>query len=42
MLVKWMDTLFAPRPVRQYTGRHRAARPAKAADYPVSSDTLIR
>jgi hypothetical protein len=26
MLGKWMDTLFAPKTLRQYTGRHRAPR----------------
>jgi hypothetical protein len=42
MLIKWMDTLFAPKPPRQYTGRHRAARTSKAADFPAPSDNLIR
>jgi hypothetical protein len=45
MLVKWMDTLFAPKPLRHfaYTGRHRAPRSARPAhDYPASMDILVR
>lgn len=45
MLVKWMDTLFAPTPLRQYayTGRHRAPRTAKPApSYAGPADILIR
>jgi hypothetical protein len=45
MIVKWMDTLLAPKPLRTYvyTGRHRAARASRPAPYPaISLNLLVR
>jgi hypothetical protein len=44
MLVKWMDTLLAPKPLRHYvyTGRHRAPSTSRPAQYLAAADILVR
>ncbi|MGC9666916.1 hypothetical protein ACNTMW_10220 [Planosporangium sp. 12N6] len=45
MLVKWMDTLdtlLAPKPGRQYTGRHRAPRTDRPAAHQPTEPTPTR